>query len=156
MVKEIRFVSPTGPYWFLSPYAEFPITMNVDGKVMTFQTVEHYYQSMKFYSDDPRFDYIRNLKNPDDTRIFAKQKEYQINRRVDFDKIKFQIMQDAMTAKFQQNPDAKDLLLSTGDAVLIKSCKSAGFECYQCGFGEGSGLNTTGKILMKIRDDLRK
>ena len=57
-----------------------------------------------------------------------------------------------MRAKFAQNPKATELLKSTGDAALIKSCEV----CYKCGFGEGSGFNRMGKILMRIRESLQR
>ena len=50
-----------------------------------------------------------------------------------------------------QHPEAAKMLKATGDVVLIKSCPI----CYKCGFGEGSGENRMGKILMKIRDELK-
>ena len=150
MVTEIRFCSPTGEWWFLSPYADFPITMNVDGKSYTFSTVEHYYQAMKFYASDERFKAILALQNPDDARLLTKTPEYKINRRPNFDENKFKIMEDGMRAKFTQNSQAAVLLKATGNATLIKSCEI----CYKCGFGEGSGLNRMGKILMQIRESL--
>ena len=150
MVAEIRFCSPTDKWWFLSPYAEFPIKMEVDGKMYIFPTVEHYYQAMKFYTSDERFNIILNLKNPDEARLITKTAEYKINRRADFDKNKFVIMEDGLRAKFMQNTEAADLLKATGDALLIKSCEV----CYKCGFGEGSGYNRMGKLLMKIREEL--
>lgn len=150
MFLEIRFCSPTGKWWFLSPYAEFPIKMEVDGKLYIFPTVEHYYQAMKFYTSDERFNMILNLKNPDDARLITKTPEYKINRRADFDKNKFDIMEKGLRAKFMQNQKAADLLKKTGDAVLIKSCPV----CYKCGFGIGSGQNRMGKILMQIREEL--
>lgn len=61
-------------------------------------------------------------------------------------------MEKGLRAKFAQNPDAAKLLKSTGNATLIKSCDV----CYKCGFGEGSGTNRIGKILMKIRKELQK
>ena len=48
----------------------------------------------------------------------------------DFDTKKFDIMEKALYAKFIQNPDAAELLKSTGDSILIKSCPV----CYKCGF----------------------
>ena len=72
MFLEIRFCSPTGKWWFLSPYAEFPIKMEVDGMLYTFSTVEHYYQAMKFYATDERFNTILHLKNPDEARLITK------------------------------------------------------------------------------------
>ena len=152
MSKEIRFCTPTGKYWFLSPLAEFPIKMSVDGKDYVFPTVEHYYQAMKFYASDKRFDTILKLKNPDDARLLTKTPEYKINRRKDFDTNKFQIMEKGLWAKFIQNANAAELLKSTGNAMLIKSCPI----CYKCGFGEGSGMNRIGNVLMQIRSEIQK
>ena len=152
MSDDIKFCTPTGPYWFLSPLAAFPITMVVDGCEFTFPSVEHYYQAMKFYANDTRFNTILNMKNPDDARLVTKTPEYKINRRADFDKQKFEIMERGLRAKFNQNPDAAKMLISTGDAVLIKSCPV----CYKCGFGIGCGENRIGKTLMQIRKELQK
>ena len=152
MPKEIRFCTPKGKYWFLSPLADFPIKMAVDGTDYVFPTVEHYYQAMKFYASDKRFDVILKLKNPDEARLLTKTAEYKINRRKDFDTKKFDIMEKALYAKFIQNPDAAELLKSTGDSILIKSCPV----CYKCGFGEGSNMNRMGKVLMKIRSEIQK
>lgn len=152
MVEEIRFCLPVGKYGFLSPYAIFPIKMTVDGKEYVFSSVEHYYQAMKFESHDPRFEIIRNLENPDETRLLTKTPEYKINRRKNFDENKFEIMEAGLRAKFAQNPEAAELLRQTGDAALIKSCEI----CYKCGFGEGSGENRMGEILMKIRREWQK
>ena len=152
MAKEIRFCTLKGKYWFLSPLAGFPIKMTVDDADYIFPSVEHYYQAMKFYASDKRFDVILKLKNPDEARLLTKTAEYKINRRKDFDINKFNIMEKALYAKFIQNPDAAELLKSTGDAILIKSCPV----CYKCGFGEGSGMNRMGKVLMKIRSEIQK
>lgn len=152
MTQEIRFCTPVGQWWFLSPLALFPIKMTVDGKEYTFPSVEHYYQAMKFYASDPRFDVILKLKNPDDARLITKKPEYKINRRANFENNKFDIMERGLYAKFAQNPDAAKMLKDTGDAVLIKSCAV----CYKCGFGEGSGTNRIGKVLMKIRSEIQK
>lgn len=150
MQKEIKFCTPSGPYWFLSPLALFPIKMHVDGQDFVFPSVEHYYQAMKFYASDPRFNTILQLKNPDDARLLTKTPEYKVNRRENFDNDKFDIMERGLRAKFAQNRDAAELLKSTGDAILIKSCPV----CYKCGFGIGSGTNRIGKIMMDIRSRL--
>ncbi len=149
MSNEIKFCLPVGKYYFLSPLSDFPIKMMVDGREYTFPTVEHYYQAMKFYADDSRFGVILSFKNPDDARLITKTPEYKVNRRIGFDDMKFSIMENGLRAKFTQNKDAADLLLSTGDAMLIKSCDV----CYKCGFGRG-GNNRLGKMLMQIREEL--
>ncbi|MFQ6760384.1 MAG: NADAR family protein [Alphaproteobacteria bacterium] len=152
MPGEIRFCTPNGPYWFLSPLAMFPIKMIVDGQSFIFPSVEHYYQAMKFYASDPRFNAILALKNPDDARLLTKTPEYKVNRRKNFDNDKFDIMERALRARYEQNPDAAEMLKSTGDAILVKSCPV----CYKCGFGIGSGTNRIGKIMMDIRENLQK
>ena len=152
MSEEIKFCVPRGPYWFLSPLARFPIKMIVDGRYFTFPSVEHYYQAMKFYASDPRFKVILGMKNPDDARLITKTAEYKVNRRADFDKQKFNIMERGLRAKFIQNPQAAKMLRETGDAVLVKACPV----CYKCGFGIGSGENRIGKTLMQIRKELQK
>ena len=40
--------------------------MDVDGNLYTFPSVEYYYQAMKFYAADERFNVIANLENPDE------------------------------------------------------------------------------------------
>ena len=150
MVSEIKFCLPVGKWGFLSPYAKFPIKMEVDGNFYVFPTVEHYYQAMKFYASDERFKAILNIKNPDEARLLTKTSEYKIKRRSNFDEDKFNIMEKGLRAKFMQNPKAAEMLKSTGEAVLTKSCAV----CYKCGFGEGSGENRMGKILMKIRKEI--
>lgn len=152
MTDAIKFCLPVGKWWFLSPYAELPIKMEVEGKSYVFPTLEHYYQAMKFYASDARFETIINLKTPDEARLLTKTPEYKSNRRADFTANKFRIMEDGLRAKFTQNPQAAAMLKATGDALLVKSCPV----CYKCGFGEGSGQNHMGKILMQIRKELQK
>lgn len=150
MVAEIKFCLPIGKWWFLSPYAEFLIKMKVDGNFYTFSSVEHYYQAMKFYAADERFQTILALKNSDEARLLTKTPAYKVKRRADFEENKFAIMENGLRAKFAQNPEAAEMLKATGEAVLVKSCAV----CYKCGFGEGSGQNRLGKMLMKIREEL--
>ena len=90
----------------------------------------------------------------------AKKKGRQrgIGLRPDWDKVKNKFMHDVVYAKFSQNPDLKDILLSTGDAELIEGnwwhdnywgdC-----QCERC--WDVIGMNTLGKILMKVREELR-
>lgn len=148
MKKEIRFCLPVGDYWFLSPHAPFSIEMNIDGKKYKFTSAEHYYQAMKFDTTDERFDKILSMKDSNKARLLTKEPEYRNGRRQGFDENRFDIMRTALVAVFAQNSKAMELLLSTADATLIKSCDV----CYKCGFGEGCGKNILGKILMDIRD----
>jgi ribA/ribD-fused uncharacterized protein len=62
-------------------------------------------------------------------------------------------MYDACLAKFSQHPDLKQLLLDTGDAIIIEHTKN---DNYWGDGGDGTGRNQLGKTLMRVRDTLRQ
>lgn len=62
-------------------------------------------------------------------------------------------MYDACLAKFSQHADLKQLLLDTGEAVIIEHTKN---DNYWGDGGDGTGRNQLGKTLMRVRDTLRK
>jgi ribA/ribD-fused uncharacterized protein len=62
-------------------------------------------------------------------------------------------MYDALMAKFTQNEDAKQVLLSTGDNTLIEDSPVDWY--WGCG-ANGKGKNRLGILLMRLRDELRK
>lgn len=72
--------------------------------------------------------------------------------RKDWESVKDDIMRTAVRLKFSQNEDMKQLLLSTGDAVLVEHTKN---DRYWGDGGDGRGRNMLGKILMEIREELR-
>jgi ribA/ribD-fused uncharacterized protein len=66
--------------------------------------------------------------------------------------IKIEVMRRALRAKFSQNPDLRDRLLSTGDRVLVESSNTD----YYWGCGkDGTGNNMLGVLLMEIRQQWR-
>ena len=68
-------------------------------------------------------------------------------------KVKYQVMKDALKAKFTQHEDLKCLLLSTGNRELIENAK----DDYQWGCGkDGTGKNLLGKALMEVREEIKK
>ncbi|KAL6066121.1 Poly [ADP-ribose] polymerase 1, variant 2 [Balamuthia mandrillaris] len=60
-------------------------------------------------------------------------------------------MMKAVSAKFKQHKDARNVLLQTGDASLV--AQSRGDSCWFAG-KNGNGPNKLGKILMLVRDKL--
>ena len=58
----------------------------------------------------------------------------------------------ALRAKFTQHPELKQLLLSTGNKILIEHTSNDKY----WGDGYGTGLNRLGQCLMIIRDELNK
>lgn len=75
--------------------------------------------------------------------------------RKDWDRVKDNIMYEIVKEKFTQHEDLKRRLLETGDEELQE-----GNDWYDTYWGvdihTGKGLNMLGKILMRIRDELRK
>jgi ribA/ribD-fused uncharacterized protein len=61
-------------------------------------------------------------------------------------------MLDAVKAKFSQHSDLQTLLLETGEATLIEHTEN---DAYWGDGGDGKGKNKLGKILMKVRDELK-
>lgn len=62
-------------------------------------------------------------------------------------------MKKALLAKFSQHEDLKKILLGTGTSTIVESNPA---DAYWGSGLNGSGLNMLGKILMEIRDELRK
>jgi ribA/ribD-fused uncharacterized protein len=67
--------------------------------------------------------------------------------------VKDDIMREAVRLKFKANPDIRVLLLATEDAALIE--KTTGDYYWGCGT-DGTGKNMLGRILMEVRDELRR
>lgn len=61
-------------------------------------------------------------------------------------------MFDALKAKFTQHEDLRKLLLKTEDKILIEHTEN---DSYWGDGGDGSGKNKLGKLLMKLRENLK-
>jgi hypothetical protein len=79
-------------------------------------------------------------------------RDHKLPMKQNWDNIKENIMTKVLQAKFTQNEDAKQTLLSTGDAVLIEDSPIDYY--WGCG-SDGTGKNRLGKLLMKLRGELR-
>jgi ribA/ribD-fused uncharacterized protein len=62
-------------------------------------------------------------------------------------------MRTAVRAKFTQHKSLQETLLSTGDAILVEHTVN---DSYWGDGGDGTGKNMLGKILVEIRDELKK
>jgi ribA/ribD-fused uncharacterized protein len=67
--------------------------------------------------------------------------------------VKIGIMREAVEAKFRQHDELRTVLLATGDAKLVEHTDNDDF--WGDG-GDGSGRNELGRILMAVREALRK
>lgn len=64
------------------------------------------------------------------------------------------VMREVVTAKFQQNPELKDLLLATGNSYLVEHIPRKGRDAFWGDDFDGTGQNWLGHILMETRGQL--
>lgn len=65
---------------------------------------------------------------------------------------KYAVMERAVCQKFSTHLDIQQVLLATGDAEIVEDSPVDYF--WGCG-SEGTGSNHLGRILMRVRSDLR-
>jgi len=138
---EIRFYLKRDPYGCFCNFAPYPV--EIDGKV--WKTTEHYYHAQRFAGTEFE-EVIREIKTPFQAKEVAKSGIYP--RRSDWFDVKSDIMMNAITAKFNQHNDLRDILVSTGNAILKEHTE---LDHYWADGGDGSGRSRLGEILMKVR-----
>jgi len=144
-MEEIKFYSEKGNRGEFSNFALYPIKL--DDKI--WPTTEHYFQAQKFENSSYK-DKIRKSLSPMKAAELGRSRQMKIKRN--WDRIKDNIMYDAVFAKFTQHPELTDLLLQTNDAIIIEHTEN---DSYWGDGGNGKGKNKLGKILMKVRSKLR-
>ncbi|VTR99272.1 NADAR family protein [Tuwongella immobilis] len=144
-MAEICFYSTKEAFGEFSNFAKFSIQL--DGQ--EWPTSEHYFQAQKF-SDSAYQEKIRTNASPMIAARLGRSRKVPIRR--DWESVKDAVMLRAVRAKFQQHPELRDLLLSTGDAKLIEHTTN---DSYWGDGGDGSGRNRLGQILMQVRAELR-
>lgn len=131
-----------GEYFFLSNFCEVPVMY--DG--ITYLNNEAAFQAQKTLNREQRLDFA--MLNPSQ----AKKKGRSVSLRPDWEEIKINVMYEICKAKFTQNENLKRSLLNTGNAELIEG-NNWGDKIW--GQVNGIGENNLGKILMKIREELK-
>lgn len=87
--------------------------------------------------------------------VKARQLGRRIALRKDWDKIRIAAMEAVVRAKFAQNPDLAVRLVATGSMPLVEG-NTHGDTFWGVDARTGKGENHLGKILMQIRDELRR
>ena len=132
-----------GEYSFLSNF--YPCELWWEGK--QYNSLEQAFQASKTLDDNER-EWIRTAPTPGK----AKRRGRQITLRKDWEKIKFHVMEELLKRKFD-DPKLRKVLLATEDAELIEG-NSWGDVVW--GVYNGKGQNWLGKLLMKVREELRE
>lgn len=133
----------SGKHSFLSNFYSSPIQEGI----LTYPTVEHYYQSKKATNMEDKLMVAKAV-----TPAEAKHMGRQIKMREDWEDIKIGVMERGLRMKFAI-PELRDLLLATGDEELVEG-NWWNDTCW--GVCRGVGENNLGKLLMKIRAELRE
>lgn len=141
-VVEIDFYSRKSEYGWLSNFWRCPIF--IDGSPYSYPTNEHYYQSEK--AKDKKIKcWIRGAPTPYAAMLAGRSlRSHEI---VDnWDNKKVEVMLTGLRAKFK-NPELRQLLLNTGNAILHEDSPTDLF------WGK-KGKDMLGKLLMQVRDEI--
>jgi ribA/ribD-fused uncharacterized protein len=133
-----------GKYYFLSNF--FPAEVTYNG--LTYQNNEAAFQAQKTYSKEERIEFT--TLEPKD----AKRRGRRVRLRRDWEQVKDRIMEEIVRAKFSQNEELKEQLLATGEAQLVEGNRWND-RYWGVDIRSGVGENHLGKILMKVRSELR-
>ena len=147
MNMKVIIASFTGPNAFLSNF--FPCPIRFEGE--TYPSVEHAYQAAKTL--DPK---LRIKIRDTMTMGAAKKAGRKLPLRPDWEEKKIHIMTELLHEKF--GIVLKGMLEATGDTHLIEG-NNWGDQFWGCTLnpaGEWVGLNMLGKLLMEVRDTLKR
>jgi N-glycosidase YbiA len=113
-----------------------------------YPTAEHAFHAQKFTDGSVISEIVRATSR---VKAFQLAGEYKKNRRADWGEIKLRVMEEIIRAKISQHEEVLGALLNTGDQEIVEDSLSDfwGSGC------DGFGQNQFGKLLMKIRRELK-
>lgn len=133
-----------GNYHFLSNFYDAPVT----------------YEGITYANNEAAFQAQKEI-NPADRTAWAKlapgaakRRGRAVRLRPDWEKVKIAAMEGIVRAKFLQNPDLAEKLLATGDAELVEG-NTWHDRFWGVDAATGEGRNELGRILMKVRSEIR-
>ncbi len=130
-------------YFFLSNF--YLCKIKIDG--VEYSSGEAAFQAQKCVDKEEKARFVEL------TPLLSKKFGKSVKLRPDWEKVKVDIMTEVVRAKFTQNTDLAEKLIATGDAELIEGNH---WRDYFWGMCNGKGKNNLGKILMKIREELKQ
>ena len=142
----IMFFSKSPEYGWLSNFSEHGFTLNG----VLWPSVEHFYQAQKYAGTEAE-ERICHAASPLQARKAGQDRS--LVPRPDWDAVKEQVMLDAVSAKFEQNRELRELLLATDNQELIHTSAS---DMFWGRNNDGHGENRLGAIIMNVRQALRK
>lgn len=131
-------------YSFLSNFFE----ATVEYKGLSYGSNEAAFQAQKCMTEEEKISFT-TLK-PGKSKSLGRR----VQLRPDWETVKYDIMEEIVHAKFFQHPDLAYKLLATGDKVLVEGNRW-GDIYWGVDMNTGQGENHLGRILMKVREELR-
>jgi len=113
---------------------------------LVFPSAEHAYQAAKTL-DPKRRVWVLECNTPASAKRYGRK----LKKRPTWESIKVDVMREVLWSKFA-NPELGDLLLATGDAILLEE-NNWGDRFW--GVVDGDGQNVLGNLLMEIREELK-
>ncbi len=119
------------------------------------------YNGLAFGSNEAAFQAQKCMTEAEKAAFteFGPGKSKGLGRRVplrpDWEEVKEGIMEEIVRAKFTQHPELAAKLLATGEKVLVEG-NTWGDTCWGIDLRTGQGENHLGKILMKVREELKE
>ncbi|WP_435021489.1 NADAR family protein [Tundrisphaera sp. TA3] len=144
-MEVIHFYSVSEEFGCFSNFSPHPISL----KGKKWPTSEHYFQAQKF-AGTPDEEEVRQAKSPMIAARMGRSRKRPL--RKDWESAKDRIMHEAVMAKFAQHADLREILLGTGDATIVEHTEN---DAYWGDGGDGRGKNMLGRILMRVRAELR-
>lgn len=145
----IYFYKADQPYGCFSNFSLHPIQL----EGTWWSTVEHYYQAQKFVGTENEglIVTIQNVKTPMEAATIGRDRTLKL--RCDWEQVKTQVMWQGVLIKFLTHSDIQNILLDTGEELIVEDSPID----YYWGCGrDKTGQNQLGKILMKVRQEIRQ
>jgi ribA/ribD-fused uncharacterized protein len=175
----VNFYHPDAEYYqFSNFYGDKISSFSISYENEEWPTTEHAFQAAKFKKGGKRYkDYreiIRTANTPYEAFKLGRQsiirgqsanteRGKRVNNLIrkyseltpveNWDEIRDTVMEDILRSKFNGNLKVKEVLLSTGNAILRENSPR---DSYWGTGGDGSGKNKLGILLMKIRDEIQE
>lgn len=119
----------------------------------TYETIEQYYFSMMVSPNKTLKEKIIKSPSKEVPLVIKRMEHFKHSIRKNWDSIKDEIMFKGLLAKFMQNSSLKLNLLKTGNKPIVFINR---YQKHWSNGLDGSGENTLGKLLMRVRAYISK
>jgi ribA/ribD-fused uncharacterized protein len=157
MMAYISFTKTTLPYGWLGNM--FPAPINYKDQV--WRTSEALFQALRFNDQEIR-EVIRGKVSPLVAKNICKRKDYLARRVVEpMSDQDAENMRLCLRLKFDQHPDLREKLLKTGDHIIFEDVSARNGARHKFWGAvkindQLDGQNILGKLLMELREELKK